>query len=48
MIKPNTNSCSHPKKRVAKYLDDTTQTYVERCLKCTKTLYTRKFPRVIK
>lgn len=48
MIKPkaNKNTCSHPKRRTAKYMDKTTNTYVERCLSCTKTIYTRKFPKV--
>jgi hypothetical protein len=42
----NKNTCPHPKKRIAKYFDKQTSTYIERCIKCTCTLYTRKFPRV--
>jgi hypothetical protein len=40
--------CSHPKNRIASYIDERTNTYIERCIKCTSKLYVRKFPKVNK
>jgi hypothetical protein len=45
MKRVNKNLCTHPKNKVAEYTDKSTNTFYSRCLKCTKTLYVRKFVR---
>lgn len=39
-------TCSHPKKKVAGNFDKKTNTYIEHCINCGKTIYVRKFPKV--
>jgi len=39
------NICQHPKSKISKYTDNRTNTYYERCVKCGKIIYTRKFPK---
>ncbi len=44
MKKFNKNLCTHPKNKVASYTDEVNNVYIERCLKCTRTIASRKFP----
>lgn len=39
------NICQHPKSKIAKYTDNKTNTYYEKCIKCSKNIYVRKFPK---
>lgn len=37
--------CTHPKAKIAKFMDEKTNTYYERCIKCGRRIYVRKFPK---
>ena len=43
----NKNECNHPKKRISSYFENRNNTYYEKCCRCGKTLYVRKFPKVV-
>jgi hypothetical protein len=37
------NHCQHPKAKISKYTDENTNTYYEKCCRCGKVLYAKKF-----